>query len=643
MTGAQRRPLKRVPSGRLPSGQTRGRGVVGLTVLAVIIGLFAGSTGPVEAASPFSFSRVAGADRYETAEQIAATSFPSTVSSVIVASGESPVDGLAASYLAGRLDGPVLLTSPGTLPDSTARAIRSLQPTKVIVAGGADAVNPSVIDSLVSLGVGAVERRGGATRYETAAAMADGTGVAGIVDGLPTAIAVNGGGFADGLAAGPLAYALRVPLLLTTATDVPSSTADALRAHDVRQVLLVGGANVLGPAVESALTGMGLVVKRLAGADRTQTAKAVAEFALGHGFRDDRINLATGSIFADAMSSTPAAGRDRVPLLLTVNTTTLGSGATEYLIEHCETLVSGTAFGGPIAISDTMLDVAAALPCAGASPTTTTTASPTTTTTASPTTTTTAPPATPSIIATAAAAGDLHSLAVKPDGTVWAWGYNYYGQVGDGTTTNRSTPVQVAGLSGVSAVAGGFDHSIALKTDGTVWAWGLNSSGQLGDGTTTNRTTPVQVTGLSGVTAIVSGGHHSMALKLDGSVWTWGYNISGQLGDGTSANRSSPVQVTGLSGVTAIAGGDFHSIALKIDGTVWTWGYNYYGQLGDGTTTNRYTPVQVTGLTGVNAIAGGDLHSIALKLDGTVWTWGFNGSGQLGDGTSTSRSTPVPV
>ncbi len=229
-----------------------------------------------------------------------------------------------------------------------------------------------------------------------------------------------------------------------------------------------------------------------------------------------------------------------------------------------------------------------------------------------------------------------HELALKNDGTVWAWGDNNLGQLGDGTTTNRYTPVQVLGLSGVTAIAAGYGHSLALKNDGTVWAWGYNSNGQLGDGTTTNRYTPVQVTGLSGVTAIAVGRSHSLALKNDGTVWAWGYNYRGQLGDGTTTNRYTPVQVLGLSGVTAIAAGEMHSLALKNDGTVWAWGYNGFNQLGDNSYTDSTTPVQVTvssttKLSGVIAISAGRNFSLALKNDGKVWGWGDKSYNQLGN------------
>ncbi|WP_233612067.1 Ig-like domain-containing protein [Corallococcus sp. AB045] len=241
------------------------------------------------------------------------------------------------------------------------------------------------------------------------------------------------------------------------------------------------------------------------------------------------------------------------------------------------------------------------------------------------------------------AAGQFHTLALKQDGTVWAWGNNGEGQLGDGTTTDRLTPVQVPGLTGVAALAAGLSHSLALKQDGTVWAWGHNGHGQLGDGTTIRRLTPVQVPGLTGITALAGGGSHSLALKQDGSVWAWGFNSQGQLGDGTVTHRLTPGQVPGLTGVAVLAAGTYHSLALKQDGTAWAWAINGNGQLGDGTTTQRLAPVQVPSLTGVADLAANNHHTLAVKQDGTVWAWGYNNNGHLGDGTTTQRLTPVQV
>lgn len=239
----------------------------------------------------------------------------------------------------------------------------------------------------------------------------------------------------------------------------------------------------------------------------------------------------------------------------------------------------------------------------------------------------------------AIAAGGYRTVALKADGTVWAWGSNSNGQVGDGTTTTRLAPVKLSGLNDVVVIAAGFDHTVAVKADGTVWAWGDNSSGQLGDGTTARKLVPVEVTGLSGASTIAAGGQRTVVLKGDGTVWAWGYDP----GVGVIRSSASPVRVAGLSGVSEVPAGIFHSVALKGDGSAWAWGTNVNGQLGDGTITTRLTPVEVQGLSGVTTIAAGTSHTVALKSDGTVWGWGLNVSGQLGDSTTTDRRTPVQV
>lgn len=240
------------------------------------------------------------------------------------------------------------------------------------------------------------------------------------------------------------------------------------------------------------------------------------------------------------------------------------------------------------------------------------------------------------------------SLAVRDDGTVWAWGDNGSGQLGDGRSLFRSTPTPVVTLTDmVSVAAGGFragvdlggGHSVAVKRDGTVWAWGHNGFGQLGDGSSVARSTPARVPGLTGITAIAAGKFHTLALGNDRMIWAWGYNVSGQLGDGTSTNRSTPVRVSGIGDVVAVAAGSYHSLALRSDGTVWAWGS---GDLGNGTRTSA-TPIRVSSLVDVVAIAAGDGHSAAVRRDGTLWTWGFNSHGQLGDGTHEARPLPVRV
>jgi len=245
---------------------------------------------------------------------------------------------------------------------------------------------------------------------------------------------------------------------------------------------------------------------------------------------------------------------------------------------------------------------------------------------------------------TAIACGMNHTIALKSNGTVWAWGYNDYGQLGDGTYATTNTPVAALGLTGVTTIAGGNCHSLALKSDGTVWAWGLNDNGQLGDGTYATTNTPVAALGLTNVMAIGAGSTHSLALKTNGTVWAWGNNGSGQLGDGTTVTTNTPVAVSGLTNVIAIGAGGSYSLALKSDGTLWAWGYNNYGQIGQPPFSQELTPAPVVNLSNIVAMARGiGKHSLALKSDGTVWSWGLNDNGQLGNGTTTNYSSPLQV
>lgn len=264
---------------------------------------------------------------------------------------------------------------------------------------------------------------------------------------------------------------------------------------------------------------------------------------------------------------------------------------------------------------------------------------------------------------TAVAAGaHYYSMALRKDGTVWTWGYNHFGQLGNGTTTTSLVPTEVVGpanassLGSIVAIAAGGSHSLALAANGTVWAWGLNDYGQLGDGTTTNHVRPVQVSGLSNVTAIAAGWYFSLALKRDGTVWAWGDDQYGDLGIGSYTAKDAPVQVEGPGGtgfldhITAIAAGDFHALAIQSnDNTLWTWGANTWGALADGTTRSHSTPEARQFLGGGDveaaktAVAGGVGDSFALEEDGSVWAWGSNYQGDLGDGSTADRLTPTLI
>jgi alpha-tubulin suppressor-like RCC1 family protein len=265
----------------------------------------------------------------------------------------------------------------------------------------------------------------------------------------------------------------------------------------------------------------------------------------------------------------------------------------------------------------------------------------------------------------AVAAGELHTVGLTSDGSVWAWGDDTAGQLGNGPSapnecTSLATlcalsPVPVSGLSNMVAVAAGDRHSIALRRDGTVWSWGSHVFFQLGNGGTAPNTcdsgpcaiSPVQVSGLTGIVAITAGGTHSLALRDNGTVYAWGNGTSGQLGNSASSSSNTPVQVVGVGGsgfltnVVAVTAGGDHSLALRSDGSVVSWGSDSDGQLGNGPTNDggsSNVPVVVTGLTNVITIAGGGSHSLALKDDGTVVAWGDDTDGQLGNGLPASDS-----
>ncbi|MBI4392212.1 MAG: SBBP repeat-containing protein [Euryarchaeota archaeon] len=245
---------------------------------------------------------------------------------------------------------------------------------------------------------------------------------------------------------------------------------------------------------------------------------------------------------------------------------------------------------------------------------------------------------------------DFTSHALLSNGTVWGWGgQGSDGRVGDGNTnTNQATPVEVRTdattyLSGVVQIAVGGGHTQALKSDGTVFGWGYNADGRLGDGTTSGRAYATQATGLSNAVRIAVGDSHSLAVDSNGDIWAWGGNSRGQFGNGTTTDSTSPTRLSTFSGAVQLSAGRYHSLALMPNGTVYSWGANDYGQLGDGTTTDRSTPAKVAGISQIVQVAGGAYSSYALAANGTIYAWGRNDDGRLGDGSTTQRTSPVAL
>lgn len=240
--------------------------------------------------------------------------------------------------------------------------------------------------------------------------------------------------------------------------------------------------------------------------------------------------------------------------------------------------------------------------------------------------------------------GDDHSVAIKTDGTLWAWGYNFYGSLGDGTVISRSSPVQIGSLTTWSQALSANEFTIAVKTDGTLWSWGNNSQGRLGLNDDEPRSSPTQIGSDTNWYKIGTGYNstHTLAIKTDGTLWSWGNGTFGRLGKNSLISRSSPVQIGSLTTWSEISAGDATSAAIKTDGTLWMWGRNGYGAVGNGTNADVSSPVQVGALTNWQKVTvGSSVH--AIKTTGTLWGWGYNVDGQLGDNTNILRSSPVQI
>ncbi len=243
----------------------------------------------------------------------------------------------------------------------------------------------------------------------------------------------------------------------------------------------------------------------------------------------------------------------------------------------------------------------------------------------------------------AASDGDASAIGIKTDGTMWSWGLNAFGELGLGDLLIKRTILQVGSDSDWSRVVLGLYHTLALKSDGTLWAWGSNYDGELGQNDLVHRYTPTQIGTDTNWIKIAAGSEFSLAIKSDGTLWAWGYNANGRLGLGDTTERDVPTQVGTDTDWSDVVADSDHVLALKTSHTLWAWGYNANGRLGLGDTTQRLSPTQVGTDTDWASLGAGDAWSFAVKQNGTLYAWGLNSNYKLGLNDTTQRLSPTQV
>ncbi len=618
-------------------------------LVALIAVVLLPSAVPAIASEGPTYQAITGVDRYATAIMVSKRAYPLGAPVVCVVKGDDFPDALAAAPLAFAQGGPVILTPSSGLTEAVKTELGRLGASTVYFIGLPTRIKQQVQDALPGATIRSFV---GTDRYHTATLLAE--ELATVVGPSDYVVLAPGDKFPDALSVAPLAASKGWAILLTPqAGKLPEVTASMIKTLGATKALVVG-TYVSPPASVGEVT-------RKVGTDRYHTSALVADYAGGQGLSFAHVALATGENYPDALVVGPYLAQDGGILLLTQpggvpNAIAKTLTARKADIKRIDLVglpasLEGVVRGlfAPASLTWSTIEAGSRHTLAlrgdgslwawgsngsGRLGDGTTT-----------------PRKTPVRIGTdtdwkTLGAGDAHSLAIKTDGSLWAWGNNAGGRLGDGSTSTRKAPRRVGADTDWVAVSAGKEHSLALKADGSLWAWGVNLYGQFGDGSATGSLVPVRVGSLTDWVLVDAGAERSLGVRADGSLWAWGRNYMGVLGDGTSMDQLLPSRVGFATGWSAAAAGDHHTLGLRNDGSVYGWGLNWYGEVGDGTggaESERLTPVRVGSATNWTMVAAGSGHSVGLRSDGSIWAWGINWYGQLGNGSNTDRSSPVQM
>ncbi|WP_432561384.1 cell wall-binding repeat-containing protein [Kineococcus sp. SYSU DK003] len=555
-----------------------------------------------------SMTYVRGADRYDTAALLATTAY-ATSPTVVLASGTSYPDALAASALAGDLDAPILLADGDTVSAATAEAYARLRPSAVVVVGGTNRISDTAVARLTGGGA-TVSRVAGADRYGTAAEVARELSAVGEVEGRRTAFLATGAGFADAVAAGPAAYAGGLPVLLSERDRLPDATRDALVALGITHVVVLGGENAVNSAVSEGLGALGITTERLLGPDRFATATAVADWSIARGFLDDEgVVVASGADAgggADALAVAPVAALQRQVVLLTAAPDDPSVPSATWMLNHAPRTVSMLVVGGERSVgtaafvlqdrrsssSDQCAEGCAVVQWPN------------------PEVPTREPRPKDVTDVVQVEAGGGNVLARRADGSVWGWGRGV-----DGSLWSEQ-PVAVAGLSGIVDVAVSPTTALALDGAGRVWQFGWVPGTAPG---TVVATTPQQVVLPAPALDVSAELDQGVAVVRGGAVFTWGADLV-----------ATPVP--GLTDALEVASSDHQTTVLRVNGSVWAFGWDFTTEPDTSLTPDR--PARDLGWRAVRQVEGSEHATYAVGIDGTLSAWGWNGLAELGTGTA---------